>query len=115
MRVILFLMLLGLPMSVLAGPTQADLRQLEQQIAREKKAGEESAKKVAELSGEVKTFQNQIVELAKTVQEKEADLMRLENRQQQMIEREKELEQKLSLTDKQKVQLVIRDKKRNLQ
>ena len=106
MRVILFLMLLGLPMSVLAGPTQADLRQLEQQIAREKKAGEESAKKVAELSGEVKTFQNQIVELAKTVQEKEADLMRLENRQQQMIEREKELEQKLSLTDKQKVQLV---------
>ncbi|MBR4115053.1 MAG: hypothetical protein IKK40_03505, partial [Bacteroidales bacterium] len=107
MRAILIaLILMGLPVSVLAGPTQADLRQLEQQIAREKKAGEESAKKVAELSGEVKTFQNQIVELAKTVQEKEADLMRLENRQQQMIEREKELEQKLSLTDKQKVQLV---------
>ena len=107
MRAILIaLILMGLPMSVLAGPTQADLRQLERQIAQEKKAGEESAKKAAELSGEVRTFQRQIVELAKTVQEKEEDLMRLETRQNQMIERERELEKKLSLTDKQKVQLV---------
>ena len=104
--VLMALVLVSFPVSVLAAPTQADLRQLERQIAQEKKASEISAQKVAELSGEVKTFQRQIVELAKNVQEKEADLMRLENRQQQMLEREKELEQKLSLTDKQKVQLV---------
>ena len=107
MRAILVaFVLMGMSVPVFAGPTQTDLRQLEQQIAQEKKAGEISAQKAAEISGEMKTFQRQIVELAKTVQEKEADLMRLENRQQQMQEREKELEKKLSLTDKQKVQIV---------
>lgn len=91
---------------VWATPTQADLRQLEQQIQREQKAGEVSGRKAAELSGEVKTVQKQMVQLAKTVQEKEDDLTRLEKRNQQMQERQKDLEQRLNLTSKQIVQLV---------
>ena len=89
-----------------AQPTQADLRRLEQQIQQEKQAGEVSGRKAAEMSGEVKTVQRQIVQLAKTVREKEDDLTRLEKRQAQTVARQKELTQKLNLTNKQLVQIM---------
>lgn len=89
-----------------AQPTQADLRRLEQQIQQEKQAGEVSGRKAAEMSGEVKTVQRQIVQLARTVREKEDDLTRLEKRQAQTVARQKELTQKLNLTNKQLVQIM---------
>ena len=89
-----------------AQPTQADLRHIENQIRQEQRASEISGRKAAELSGEVKSVQKQMVRLAKSVQEKEDDLTRLENRFQQMTVRQKELEERLALTDKQIVQVV---------
>ena len=90
----------------LAAPTRDDLRQLETQIRQEQQAGEVSGRKAAELSGEVKNVQRQMVQLAKTVQAREDDLTRLENRIQKIQTRQKELNERLALTDKQTVQLV---------
>ena len=92
--------------SALGAPTQADLTHLQNQIRQEQQASEVNAKKAAELSGELKNVQKQMVKLAKTVQEKEDDLTRLENRQKQMQERERELKARLSLTNRQIVQVV---------
>ena len=82
------------------------MRNLESQIQQEKLAGEVSARKAAELSGEMKNVQRQMVRLAKSVQEKEDDLLRLENRLKQMKERQKELDDRLALTQQQTVQIV---------
>ena len=90
----------------LAAPTQADLRQLEQQIRQEQQAQRESGRKADELSGEVKSVQRQMVRLARTVQTKEDDLTRLEKRQAQTLSRQSELEQRLNLTEKQLVRLI---------
>lgn len=92
-------------LSVQAQPTRDDLRQIEQQIREERRAGELSGRKAEELSGEVRDVQRQMVLLAQSVQQKEDDLTRLENRQRQMQERQKELEERLALTDKQMVQV----------
>ena len=106
MRIVPLFLLLCLPVPVLAAPTQADLRQLEQQIRQEQQSANVNARKAEELSGEVQNVQKQMIRLARTVQEKEEDLTRLENRQAQMQAREKELEQSLALTNRQMVQIV---------
>ena len=107
MKRFVFLICLFSSVSVWATPpTQADLRHIENQIRQEQRAGEISGRKAAELSGEVKSVQKQMIRLAKSVQEKEDDLTRLENRFQQMTDRQKELEARLALTDKQIVQVV---------
>ena len=93
-------------MAGLAAPTRDDLRQLETQLRQEQRAGEVSGRKAAELSGEVKNVQKQIVQLARTVQAREDDLTRLETRIQKLQSRQKELETRLALTNKQTVQLV---------
>ena len=106
MRIIPLFLLFCLPVPVFAAPTQADLRQLEQQIRQEQQSANVNARKAEELSGEVQNVQKQMIRLARTVQEKEEDLTRLENRQAQMQAREKELEQSLALTNRQMVQIV---------
>ena len=93
-------------MAGLAAPTRDDLRQLETQLRQEQRAGEVSGRKAAELSGEVKNVQKQIVQLARTVQAREDDLTRLETRIQKLQSRQKELETRLALTNRQTVQLV---------
>ena len=105
MRILPLFLLLCLPVSVYAAPTQADLRQLEQQIRAEQQSATLNARKAEELSGEVRNVQKQMIQLARTVQEREEDLTRLENRQIQMQAREKELERNLSLTNRQMVQI----------
>ena len=105
MRIFPLLLGISFSASAMAAPTQADLRQLEQQIRAEQQSATVNARKAEELSGEVKSVQKQMVQLARTVQAKEEDLTRLENRQAQMQARQKELEQRLALTNKQMVQI----------
>lgn len=106
MKRIVFLGLVLISWAGLTAPTQEDLRQLETRIRQERQAGEVSGRKAAELSGEVKNVQRQIVQLAQTVQAREDDLTRLEKRIQKIQDRQKELRDRLALTDKQTVQLV---------
>ena len=106
MKRLVFLGMMLLSVSGLTAPTQDDLRQLETQLQQERKAGELSARKVAELSGEVRNVQLQMVRLAQTIQSKEDELIRLNNHLKQMQERQAELGERLSLTNRQTVQIV---------
>lgn len=101
-----FLLILAFGVSVYAIPTQDDLRQIELKIKQEQQAVENSGRKAAELSDEVKNVQNQMVRLARSVQEKEDVLTELEQKQAETLIREKELEKKLQLTNRQMVQLM---------
>ena len=105
MRYIPLFLILFWTGSAFSAPTQADLTNLQNKIRQEQRTSETNAKKAAELSGEVRNVQKQMVKLAKTVQEKEDDLTRLENRQKQMQTRQRELEERLSLTNRQIVQV----------
>ena len=89
-----------------AAPTQADLRRIEQQIQAERASQKENQRKAVELSGEVRTVQNQMVKLARSIQEKEETLSALEKKQEQSQARQAELEKRLAMSDQQLVRVV---------
>lgn len=92
--------------SVMASPTQADLQRIERQIQIERASQKENQRKAVELSGEVRTVQNQMVKLAHSIQEKEETLSNLEKKQEQNQIRQVELEERLSMSDRQLIRIV---------
>ena len=102
----LFVLALCWAGAVAAAPTQADLRRIEQQIQAERASQKENQRKAVELSGEVRTVQNQMVKLAHSIQEKEETLSALEKKQEQSQARQAELEKRLAMSDQQLVRVV---------
>ncbi len=97
---------MALVLPVLAEPTTADLKRIEQQIREERASQKENQRKAVEMSGEVRAVQKQMVTLAKSIQEKEGTLSALEKQQADNQARQVELEKRLALSDKQLVQVV---------
>ncbi len=93
--------------TVVAAPTTADLKRIEQQLKAERQAGLEAQKKASALSNEMKAVKRQIIGSVKNVQAKEEVLSTLEEKLSALNKREKELSDKISLTDAQMAEVVM--------
>ncbi len=103
---VILVCLLGLATPVLSAPSKAELKKLEQQIAREKQASQINKRKSSEVSQEINQVQRQMISSAKNIQRGEDQLSDLENQLRELNARQKELSQKLNLTDSQMVRVM---------
>ena len=84
-----------------ANPTAQDLKQVEQELAKERQTERESQLKASQLEREVREVQRQLVSSARQIQSQEGKLSLLEQKAKELSAEEYELKEKLKLSNKQ--------------
>ena len=97
---VLFLALLSWG-ALAASPTAQDLKQVEEQLQKERQTERESMLKASQLEREVREVQRQLVTSASQIQTQEGKLSLLEQKTKELSEQEEELKEKLKLSNKQ--------------